>query len=92
MSRLVCSALEEMRDAIKVWDDLRVDDTAKVTLRHLKSLIEETQTMVNRMESALWDQKRLDDLRDDIKQLKKEKKELKDALGKNTNKETMYDL
>ena len=48
--------------------------------------------MVNRMEAALWDQKRLDDLRDDIKQLKKERKELKDVLGKNTNKETMYDL
>jgi|APSaa5957512493_1039668.scaffolds.fasta_scaffold27378_3 hypothetical protein len=92
MSRLVCSALEEMRDAIKVWDHLNPDAPTFSTYRHLKSLIEETQTMVNRMEAALWDQKRLDDLRDDIKQLKKERKELKDVLGKNTNKETMYDL
>jgi hypothetical protein len=81
-----------MRDAIKVWDHLNPDAPTFSTYRHLKSLIEETQTMVNRMEAALWDQKRLDDLRDDIKQLKKERKELKDVLGKNTNKETMYDL
>lgn len=61
MNRTVCSVLEEMR---------KCHETRNYT--YLIGLIEEAQSMVNRMEAALWDQKDLKRLRDDYKTLKAE--------------------
>jgi len=64
-SRYLCDVLEEMRQCIKT---LRFDI--------LPGLIEEAQAMGNRMESAIEDKKILDDLKDTIHDLKREKKKL----------------
>lgn len=77
-NRLVCSVLQEMRDSLKVLDQDPSDLTLNRWRIHQNLLIEEAQTLVNRMESALeeWD-----DIRrayDKIKELKKEINELEE--------------
>lgn len=84
-NRYVCDTLEEMRKSLGVLD---IDYMDTVTFKryrcHQKLLIEEAQTMVNRMEAALHDvgdvrrmQERRIELKKEIKILKAEKKKLK---------------
>ena len=70
-NRYVCSVLEEIRECTKTQN-----------YSYLSGLVEEAQSMVNRMEATLWDQKQLATLRDDIaiakKKLAKKKHKLKE--------------
>lgn len=50
-NRQVCSVLQEMRDYLDV---LKIRDTQR---DFFKTLIEEAQTYVNRMEAAIYDHK-----------------------------------
>jgi hypothetical protein len=61
MNRTICAVLEEIR---------KCNETRNYS--YLSSLVEEAQTMANRMESALWDQKDLTYRRDEYKKLKAE--------------------
>ena len=77
-NRVVCSVLEEMR---------KLHETRNYS--YLPSLIEEAQTMVNRMEAALYDQsdlsyaeKKVKELEKEIEKLEKKKSELEDASEK----------
>jgi predicted nuclease with TOPRIM domain len=86
--RFVCSSLEEMRAALKALEG-NPDPQIKVAHRHLASLIEEVQTGANRMENALEKnsevehlERRYYELKDEIKQLKKEKTALRKELDK----------
>ena len=65
-NRLLCAVLDEMRDCVKTMN-----------FSYLSGLIEEAQSLGNRMESRLYDQKEHDRLLDDIRDLKKKKKNLK---------------
>jgi len=69
LNRYVCTVLEEMRKCLTTYN-----------FSILPSLIEEAQTLVNRMEAKLYDIKDLDTLHDKIKQKKKELKELDDKI------------
>ena len=88
-NRLVCSVLQEMRDSIKIIDDYG-DRVEKRWVSYQKLLIEEAQTLVNRMEAALEDQDDVRRAHDKIKELKKEIKELEqqkeDLENKNAKK------
>lgn len=75
-SRYVCSVLSEMRDYIKT---LPLDSTST---NHLMSLIEESQSLVNRMESALEAYASTPDLSRYLAELKEEKKKLKQEILK----------
>lgn len=70
-NRTVCDVLSEMRKCVKT-----------LNFSYLESLIEEVQTMVNRMEAGLWDQKDVERLREEKKQLKEEVKQLRKETGK----------
>jgi hypothetical protein len=61
-NRTLCDVLEEMRKSYETRN-----------FSYLPGLLEEAQSLGNRMESALWDQK-------DIKRLKEKKKELKEEI------------
>ena len=67
-NRLLCTVLDEMRECVKTSN-----------FSYLSGLIEETQSLANRMESRLYDMKDHDRLLDDIRDLKKEKKKLKEV-------------
>ena len=67
-NRLLCTVLEEMRDCVKT-----------LNFSYLSGLIEEAQSLASRMESRLYDMKDHDRLLDDIRDLKKEKKKLKEV-------------
>jgi len=69
-SRLVCSVLEEQRAALKTLNEY----TMERYKLYAPSLIEEAQTLVNRMDAGLEDQA---DLRDMIEEKAKLKKEIK---------------
>ena len=78
-NRTICDVLEAMR---------KCNETRNYS--YLTGLIEEAQNYANRMEAALWDQKDIGYLRDEISALKKEKKELeakvkelKEQVGEN---------
>ena len=85
-NRYVCSVLDEMRKSLKSIDPRHVDEHIFSKLVSLQGLlIEEAQTMVNRMEAALDDNKciremeeTMRELKTDIKKLRAKKKELKD--------------
>ena len=66
VNRYLCSVLDEMRDCTKT-----------LNFSYLLGLIEEAQSLASRMESRLYDMKDHDRLLDDIRDLKKEKKNLK---------------
>jgi predicted nucleic acid-binding Zn-ribbon protein len=64
-NRFACDILKEMRACYKVYN-----------FAHLRALIEEMQTIVNRMEAALYDQKELEHLYHEIRTKKRELKVL----------------
>ena len=83
----MCTGLEEVREALGRLNWF----TLPVIKRHLQALVEEIQTMVNRMEAALYDKMdyekvrelckktevKLEELTEEKKNLAKEKKALK---------------
>ncbi len=78
LNRTLCDVLEDMRKA-----------NENRNYSYLAGLIEEAQSMGNRMEAALGDQKdvekmqaRWHELKDEIKALKAEKAQLEKDLGK----------
>lgn len=73
-NRTVCDVLTEMRTMHKTRN-----------YSSLLSLIEEVQTMVNRMEAGLHDKKDLASLREDISSAKKELKQLKRKIKDRKN-------
>ncbi len=70
-NRLLCAVLDEMRECVKTSN-----------FSYLSGLIEETQTLANRMESRLYDMKDHDRLLDDIRDLKTKKNKLKEEVGR----------
>ena len=80
-NRVMCEVLEEMRKSVKAYvnaGDVHYN-------RHLMSLIEEIQTMGNRMEAGLQDARDLRGMHEDKSKLSKEIKKLeakKDKLKK----------
>ena len=64
-NRYLCSVLEEMREC-----------TRTLNFSYLLGLIEEAQSLASRMESKLYDIKDFDRLHEDIRDLKKKKKNL----------------
>ncbi len=68
-NRLLCAVLDEMRDCVKT-----------LNFSYLSGLIEEAQSLGNRMEAHLYDIKDFNRLRDDIKALEKKKKKLKEEV------------
>lgn len=83
-NRTLCAVLDEMRKAHETRN-----------YSYLEGLIEEAQSMGNRMEAALTDKKDVEDwgerrreLKHDIKALKKKKKKLEKKVSKeNVNNE-----
>jgi predicted nucleotidyltransferase len=69
LNRYVCDVLEEMRTSVKT-----------LNFAMIPSLIEEVQTMANRMEMALSDLKDLKLLKEDIVDKKEELESLKDQI------------
>lgn len=78
-NRYVCSVLDEMRKTLKL---LHKDEMVHIkrASQHLALLVEEAQTLVNRMESALEDWNDINSLRKDVHKLKIEKKRLKEEI------------
>ena len=84
INRYVCSVLDEMRDCVKGFDAPEGSEKARsASKRHMKALIEEAQSLVNRMESGLGELKDLEkaiitkrDLTREVKILKREKEML----------------
>ena len=75
LNRYVCEVLEEMRTCTKT-----------LNFAVIPSLIEEVQTMVNRMEMALSDMKDLERLKENIHEKKEELKELEKKIAKKKKK------
>lgn len=75
-SRYVCNVLSEMRAYIKTIEMERVHR------RHIRSLVEEIQSMVNRMESAIEDYKGDEFLEDRLTSMHEEKKKLRKQIAK----------
>jgi hypothetical protein len=71
LNRYVCDVLEEMRTSVKT-----------LNFAMIPSLIEEVQTMANRMEMALEDMKDLKVLKEEIVDKKEELDSLKDKIKK----------
>ena len=68
-NRLLCDVLGEMRDCVKTSN-----------FSYLSGLIEEAQSLANRMESHLYDIKDFNRLHNDVKVLKKKKKKLEEKV------------
>jgi len=68
-NRFICEVLEEMRSCVKTQN-----------YSYLPGLIEEVQSMANRMEAALGDQKELRYLHKRIKAAKQELKEIEQII------------
>ena len=66
-NRYLCDVLNEMRECTKT-----------LNFSYLLGLIEEAQTLGNRMESKLYEIKDYERLHDDIKDLQKKKKKLEE--------------
>ena len=64
-NRLLCTVLDEMRECVKT-----------LNFSYLSGLIEEAQSLGNRMEAHLYDIKDFDRLHENIKDLKKKKKKI----------------
>lgn len=67
-NRYICTVLDEMRDCVKTSN-----------FSYLSGLIEEAQSLANRMESRLYEIKDFEKLHEDIRKLKTEKKKLEKA-------------
>jgi hypothetical protein len=65
-NRLLCTVFDEMRECVKTSN-----------FSYLSGLIEEAQSLGNRMEAHLYDIKDFERLHKEIKDLKKKKKNLK---------------
>ena len=74
-NRVLCDVLEEMRKSLET-----------LNLGYMAGLIEEAQSMANRMEAGLGDKRDHKRLLQDIKRLKKKRKEL--SIG--TDEEEHY--
>ena len=68
-NRLLCAVLDEMRECVKTSN-----------FSYLSGLIEEAQTLANRMEAHLYEIKDYNRLHKDIKALKKKKKALENKV------------
>lgn len=68
--RYLCAVLDEMRECIKT-----------LNFSYLLGLIEEAQTLVNRMEARLFEIKDYEHLHKEIRNLKKKKKKLEEEVG-----------
>ena len=68
-NRLLCTVFDEMRECVKT-----------LNFSYLPGLIEESQSLGNRMEAHLYDIKDLNRLHKDIKALEKKKKKLKEEV------------
>jgi len=68
-NRLVCNVLDEMRECNKTRN-----------FSYLDGLIEEVQTLVNRMEGKLLDNKELGELDERIREAKADLKRLKQKI------------
>ena len=68
-NRLLCAVLDEMRECVKTTN-----------FSYLPGLIEEAQSLGNRMEAHLYDIKDFNRLNKDIKVLKKKKKKLEEEV------------
>lgn len=79
LNRYICDTLKEMRDSIKVLSVWNIPRTKAVLL----SLIEENQSMANRMEAKLGDMNDLVRLDKDIKKKRLELKALEEKLDDN---------
>ena len=66
LNRTACNVLDEMREANKTRN-----------YSYLEGLVEELQSMCNRMEAALGDMRQLDNMPEEISKLKKEIKALR---------------
>jgi|TARA_Y100000034_G_scaffold72940_1_gene87879 hypothetical protein len=75
LNRYICDVLEEMRTSTKT-----------LNFALIPSLIEEVQTMANRMEMALHDMKDLEQLKMDIVEKKEELKKLEKKIAKKKKK------
>ena len=71
LNRTMCQALEEMRKCHKTHN-----------YSYMPGLIEEIQSMGNRMEAALWDVHDLEKLREKTKELEREIKDLEAKISK----------
>ena len=70
-NRYICQVLEEMRACYKTYN-----------FGAIAGLIEEAQSMANRMEAALEDQRDFDRYREQCKDLRKERDKLGDEVDK----------
>ncbi len=68
-NRILCAVLDEMRDCVKT-----------LNFSYLLGLIEEAQSLANRMEAHLYEIKDFNRLHKDIKALEKKKKKLKEEV------------
>ena len=68
-NRLLCAVLDEMRECVKTTN-----------FSYLPGLIEEAQSLGNRMEAHLYDIKDFDRLHKNIKDLKKKKKKIEEKV------------
>ena len=75
LNRYICDVLEEMRTSTKT-----------LTFALIPSLIEEVQTMANRMEMALADMKDLERLKMSIVEKKEELEKLEKKIAKKKKK------
>jgi len=75
LNRYICDVLEEMRTSVKT-----------LNFAMIPSLIEEVQTMANRMEMALSDMKDLEHLKMSIIEKKEELKKLEKKIVKKKKK------
>jgi hypothetical protein len=75
-NRTVCSVIEEAR---------KCNETRNYS--YLSGLLEEIQSLANRMEAALWDQNDMKRMMDDRAALKKELKELKEQVKEEKEKQ-----
>ncbi len=71
LNRTVCDVLEEMRKSVETMN-----------MSYLPGLIEETQSMVNKMEAAIGDIKDFKKMKKNIKTLEEEVKELRKEKNK----------
>ena len=82
-NRYVCSVLDEMRKTLEVHEKLlKMDGHTTRYIILQSSLIEEAQTMVNRMECALEDHKDIKRLHQDRSDLNKEVAKLEEKKRK----------
>lgn len=73
LNRSICAVFEEMRKAVKT-----------LNFSYMLSLIEEAQSMANRMEAALADAKDIETMKDEKRELKKQIKALRKKKKKLT--------